>query len=306
MKDPRMKTHEMARNLGVVRNTAYEYEKKAKEQGILFSPQLRLKMYDDVKEYVYALSSDDAYFHFHRLQKDARTCYILFATGFIDLLIISSEKFSQQELQDLGEVKLKGSRSNYIYPTIPHYDYVTAMDKIEEFSKREFEKSILRVEYPERKVKWKEIDWELYKRLRYDLTKKYTELAKDVKMSYDGFRWSLKRILANTQVIVPYYPEGYSRYINFYFFIQSDYENLFKEIFSYIPCFTMFYKINNWILVCVRILPVDLIDRLFNVFYNLQDRGYLSKFNSTFPITYWYPDYPGIGPAPSPPPRGII
>jgi DNA-binding Lrp family transcriptional regulator len=290
MKDPRMKTHEMARNLGVVRNTAYEYEKRAKEQGILFSPQLRLKMYNDVKEYVYALSSDDAYFHFHQLQKDARTCYVLFATGFIDFLIISSEQFSQRELQDLGEVKLMGTRSNYIYPTIPSYDYETAIDKIEELSKGEFEKSVLQVEYPGRRVKWKEIDWKLYKLLKYDLTKKYTELARDVKMSYDGFRWSLRRILANSQVIVPYYPEGYSNYFRFYFMLQGEYEEMLIEMFSLISTCIPMYKVNDWILVYFNVYTLELADRFFGILFDLQDRGYIDRIKTAFPISYWHPD----------------
>jgi Mn-dependent DtxR family transcriptional regulator len=54
--EPRIKIYEIAQHLEIVRNTVYKRQKKATENGILFSPELRLKMYDDVKEYVYAVS----------------------------------------------------------------------------------------------------------------------------------------------------------------------------------------------------------------------------------------------------------
>jgi hypothetical protein len=122
------------------------------------------------------------------------------------------------------------------------------------------------------------------------MTKKYTELAKSVKMSYDGFRWSLKRILANTQIIVPYYPEGYSQYTRFLFIFQSNYEQMLLDMFSLVPCFTMMYKVKGWLLVHFRIQPSDLSDRFFSILYDLQDRGYINRIKTTFPITYWHPD----------------
>jgi hypothetical protein len=122
------------------------------------------------------------------------------------------------------------------------------------------------------------------------MTKKYTELAKSVKMSYDGFRWSLKRILANTQIIVPYYPEGYSQYTRFLFIFQSNYEQMLLDMFSLVPCFTMMYKVKDWLLVHFRIQPSDLSDRFFSILYDLQDRGYINRIKTTFPITYWHPD----------------
>lgn len=288
--EPRLKIYEIAQHLGVVRNTVYNRQKKALENGILFHPQLRLKMFEDVKEYVYVISSDNAYNAFHQLQGDDRVCYELFATGYFDLLLITSVPFSQKELERLGEVKLGGFRSNYVYPKVPNTDYLTAMDKIEDFTQRDFHPSEWAVEYPPKEVHWKEIDWKLFSLLRYDMTRKYTTLAKSVKMSFDGFRWSLKRILANTQIIVPYYPEGYSQYIHFLFMFQSTYEEMLLNLFSLVPCFSIQYKVEDWILVQFSILPLDLIDRFFNILYGLHRRGCIDRIKTTFPITYWYPD----------------
>jgi hypothetical protein len=164
------------------------------------------------------------------------------------------------------------------------------MSYIEDFAQKDFEPSHWIVEYPPRDIVWKRRDWELFSLLRYDMTKKYTELAKSVNMSYDGFRWSLRRILANTQVIVPYYPEGYSRYTHFLFIFKSSYEKMLLDLFSLTPCFTVLYKVESWILVQFSILPLNLTDQFFSVIYDLQDRGYIDRIKTFFPITYQYPD----------------
>lgn len=289
-KEPRIKVYEIAQHLGIVRNTVYKRQKKAADNGILFNPQLRLEMFENVKEYVYSISSDSAFRTFHQLQGDERVCYELFATGFFDLLLITSSPFSRRELESLGKVNLCGYRSNYVHPKIPDTDYVTALNNMERFARNDFEPSEWVVEYPPRKVEWKEIDWKLFSILRHDMTKKYTELARSVKMSYDGFRWSLKRILANTQVIVPYYPEGYSRYIHFLFMFQSRYEKMLLDLFSLVPCFTIQYKVKDWIFVQFSILPLNLADRFFSILYNLHERKYIDRIKTAFPIAYWHPD----------------
>ena len=204
--------------------------------------------------------------------------------------LVTSVPFSRKELECLGKIRLSGYRSNYVFPKIPDVDYVTAIAKIEEFAQKDFEPSKWCVEYPPRQVEWKEIDWKLFSLLRHDMTKRYTELAKSIKMSYDGFRWSLKRILANTQIIVPYYPEGYFRYVHFLFMFQSSYEKMLLNLFSLIPCFTIQYKVKEWVLVQFSILSLNVIDRFFSILYNLHERGYIDRIKTTFPITYWHPD----------------
>jgi DNA-binding Lrp family transcriptional regulator len=290
LENPRIKVYEIAQYLNVTRNTVYKRWKKAMENGILFNPQLRLKMVADVKEHVYVISSDTAFRTYNQFKKDSRLCYETFATGYIDLLFITSEPLPQRELTSLGTVVLDGTRSTYICPRVPATQYETAMSDIEDFAQQDFEPSHWIVEYPPRDIVWKRRDWELFSLLLYDMTKKYTELAKSIKMSYDGFRWSLRRILANTQVIVPYYPEGYSRYTRFLFMFQSKHEQMLIDLFSMVPCFTMLYKVKDWLLVHFRIVPYDLTDRFFNVIYGLQDRGYIDRIKTTFPITYQYPD----------------
>ena len=168
-------------------------------------------------------------------------------------------------------------------------DYITAMCQIEEFSKKEVEPSQWIVTYPPQTVEWKKIDWDLFPLLRYDVTKAYTELSKTTKMSYDGFRWSFKRILLNTQLIVPYFPEGYSNYTDYYFFIQSKYEHMLLDMFSLIPCCTMIHKVKDWLSICVHIPPLNLTDRLFSVLYDLQDRGYVNRIKMVYSITYSHP-----------------
>ncbi|MBU7013527.1 MAG: hypothetical protein HXS52_11110 [Theionarchaea archaeon] len=295
LKEPRLGVQEMARSLGTARNTVYRHVKYALENGILFNPQLRLKMFHDVKEYVYAVSSDSAHDTFQELkekniEEKNIVCYELFATGYIDLLIISDAPFSQKSKKELGDVRIEGSRSDFICPVVPAVDYPTALRQMEAYVRDDFQPSLWDVECLSRNVMWKPLDYELFSLLRYDLTMKYTILARSARMSFDGFRWSLERILANTQIVVPYYPEGYSHYIRFLFMFKSRYERLLIELFSFVPCCTTMYKVADWILVHFKILPLDLTDWFFSMLYNLQDSGYIDCIKTAVPILHWRPD----------------
>jgi hypothetical protein len=289
-KEPRITITDMAASLGISRNAATHHLNRALEEGILFNPQLRLLMSDTIKEYSYAISSDDAFNSFHKLQEDNRILYEIFGSGYADLLLTTTEPISWSELDELGKVMLWGERSNYICPKVPNTDYLSALSNIEDFSQKDFEKSQWDIPVTPWEIEWKEIDWKLYPLLRYDVTKTYTELAKKVEMSYDGFRWSFRRILTNTQLIVPFYPEGYFKYSDFFFFIQTKYEKMFIDMFSLMPCFTMINKVRDWLSISLHILPLNVTDRLFTVLYSLQDQGYLKKLKMVYSVTYWCPD----------------
>lgn len=289
LKEPRLSIQEMARSMGTARNTVYRHLNSALENGILFNPQLRLKMFHDVKEYVYAVSSNSAHETFQTLKDRTSVCYELFATGYIDLLMISDTPLSQRDMKELGDIRIEGSRSDFVYPVVPAVDYPTALHQIRRYIQRDFFPSRWRVEYPPRNVIWKDLDYELFSLLRYDMTTKYTVLARSARMSFDGFRWSLDRILANTQVVVPYYPEGYSHYMRFLLMFKSQYEEMLMELFSLVPCCTTLYKVADWILVHFKILPLDLTGQFFNILYSLQDSGYIDCIKTAVPILHWRP-----------------
>ena len=77
----RIQLHELTGLLGTVRNTAASYLEKGREDGIVFPPQLRLKMFEEVKEYVYALKVDDTFRTFDKLKFDQRICYEAMGKG---------------------------------------------------------------------------------------------------------------------------------------------------------------------------------------------------------------------------------
>jgi DNA-binding transcriptional ArsR family regulator len=88
---PRITITDIAKSLGVTRNTVSHHLNRALKEGILFNPQLKLLMTENVKEYFYALSSDNAFRAFHQLQKDKRIKYEIFTSGYADLLLTTSE-----------------------------------------------------------------------------------------------------------------------------------------------------------------------------------------------------------------------
>jgi hypothetical protein len=52
----------------------------------------------------------------------------------------------------------------------------------------------------------------------------------------------------------------------------------------------MIHKVKDWLSIYLHVLPLNLTDRLFTVFYDLQDRGYVDKIKMAYSVTYWHPD----------------
>ncbi|KYK36932.1 MAG: hypothetical protein AYK19_07805 [Theionarchaea archaeon DG-70-1] len=286
--NPRLRLYELAEYLGTVRNTAAEYRKMAYENQILFPPQLRLKMFSDVKEYACAFKADDAFRVFEQLKSDPRVCYQVLCKGRLDLLVITSFPFSVKEVA-ASELIFRGARSDYIVPYVSDIDGKTALNLMMEKVEESPSPSKWEVTYPRREIFWTNHEWDLFQLLRHNASRPYTELASRIPLHYDTFSSSLERIFANTILFVPYYPKGYESYMSWILIFKSNYEQLLIDMLSCQPCTTVLYKVADWFVADVKV-ETNLAGHYLRLLYGLEDTGIIDMFDVACAALYWQPD----------------
>jgi hypothetical protein len=285
--DFRIKLHGLTDSLGVVRNTAARYVENGRKKRIVFPPQLRLEMFAEVKEYVYALKVSDAFRTFEKLKTDRRICYEVMGKGIFDLFFMASVPFDLNEIP-VREVILEGTRSSYIVPFIPDIDSRVSLTWMQEKIGQNPPTSTWEVTCPPRDVIWTNREWDIFQLLRYNASAKYSEIATRIPMHTVTFARSLERITANTLCYVPYYPKGEESYVKWILMFRSKYEHLLIDVLSCFPCTTVMYKVADWLVAHVKV-EVDLSEDYLCFFYEMENQGYVDVFDMACPAVYWHP-----------------
>lgn len=284
----RIKLHELADSLGVVRNTASSYLGRAYHNGIVFPPQLRLKMFSEVKEHVYALKVHDEFRTYEALKSNPHIFSMEVGKGIFDLLIIMSLPLDLEEIP-VREVVFSGERSDYIIPFVPDIDSRTSLEWMKKRGKEPPMPSSLEVTYRGREIIWSNRDWDIFQQLRYDASRTYTEIARKIPLHSDTFAGSLDRILANTIWYVPYYPKGHESYMSWTLIFKSEYELFLIDLLSCLPCTTVLYKVAGWLVAHVKV-DGRYSGSFLRFFSQLEDQRYIDTFDMGFPAVYWHPD----------------
>ncbi len=284
----RIKLHELADYLHVVRNTTSDYLKKAYENEMIFPPQLRLKMFAEVKEYVYALKVHDGFRVYENLKISPHIFNMEAGKGIFNLFMITSLPLNLEDIP-VKEVVFEGVRSDYVIPFIPDIDSRTSLEWMKKRGEKTPSPSILEVTYPHRDIIWNNREWDIFQLLRYNASKTHTEIAKKISLHSDTFAESLRRILANTINYVPYYQKGHGSYMSWTLIFQSDYEHFLIDLLSCFPCTTVIYKVTDWLVAHVKV-DAHYSGSYLRLFCQLEDRKYINTFDMAFPAMHWHPD----------------
>lgn len=286
--DPRLYYDRGAERCGTARNTFTKYWEKGLEDEVFFPPQIRLQMYEDMKEYIYLVQSDSVHMLYEYYLSHPNVIYIAYTMGKFDLLIQTSKPLEM--IPD--NTVLHGCRSNYMYPETPYYSFDTAFNKIDALLRRTHEPSCLQVLYPKKpEIKGESYGWQIYPWLKYNLRPNYSSVAKRLGISFTSFYKGFEYLLQVSTVLLPYYPLGFRQYSQHFLVFWSDYENLLCELFGYLPCHASFTKIGNALLMYVSIQRDGVSqDRFFHLCYDLLKLGFVKKSWAATPAFHWKPD----------------
>lgn len=255
---------------------------------VFFPPQIRLKMYENKKEYIYLVQSNSVSELYDYYQTHPNVVYLAYALGKFDLVIQTDRPL---EIVPNNTISY-GSRSNYIYPETPYCEFDTALDRIEAVLDQQREPSRLAVEYPkEPEISGSTYGMQIFPYLKYNLRPNYTSIVKELGISFTSFYKGFEYLLNVSTCLLPYYPLGFLQYVQHYFVFWTDYEDLLCEIFGYLPCHVSITKIGDALFIYASILRDGMSKyRFFHLCYNLLKQGYVNKFWTATPVFHWRPD----------------
>jgi hypothetical protein len=289
--DPRLLYREVAKECNSCRNTISKYWEEGLENKVFFPPQLRLNMYENRKEYIYFIQSDSAHKLFYYFKNHPDLVYVVFCSGKFDIFLQLSAPLDVLPDRTL----FYGSRGNYIHPAIPLCSYEFALLEMEAASNTEVEPSKIPVEYPPEppEVGSSHYGWMIFPYIKYDLKITYTSIVKTLHISYESFHKGLDYLMNISTKLLPFYPLGFSSYSQYFFVFWSDYEEFLCKLFSYLPCHTSIFKVNDALVMLVSIEKGERFsERVFYLCSKLQESGFINRFWSSRPIFYWRPDPP--------------
>jgi hypothetical protein len=292
LREPRLFSGTAAQRCSVSRNTFSKYWKMGLEDEIFFPPQIRLKVYEKRREYIYLIQSDSAHDLYEHFKKHPDTVYIAYTSGKFDILLQTKKKLDVPPDRTL----FSGCRGNYIFPETPLCSYEKALDRMEALLSQDHDPSRIAVEYPEEPPEKgsSHYGWMIFPYIKYNLRTGYTPIVKELRISFDSFYKGINYLLNISTVLLPYYPLGFRLYSQQFFVFWSDYEDLLCKSFGHLPCHTSITKADDALFMYVSIEKGLLEKRLLQFCFKMSDLGYIDRFWSSIPIYHWTPSERGL------------
>ncbi len=285
VQDERASLTSMSRKLGLARNTITSHYNYMIENQILFPPSMRLKMFDDLREYAYFLTFEKPMRVFQELETHPHVVFLSLLSGAFDLVVIADAPLRFESHLGLKKCILEGPRGDYSFTHVSRTTYEKAFNDIKTtVLESELEPFVLPMEFPPREIMWTDLEWRLYYDLKYDMRRTFTQIVKKHKVSKWLFYQSYERVKENCIITVPFYPKGVSNYFTFYITLKTAYENLLSDIFLKIPCSGATFKVGDYLVAWINIIRTFPYNEFFGFLNWMEDHSIIEDMMYAFPI----------------------
>jgi hypothetical protein len=248
---PRIHVNDLISILGT--STAGKILKKAHEQQIIIGPEIRKRSYNNLREYMYFITSKDPESEYLQYRKDPRVSYHALMIGFCDLWLISKEKIEIE-----GNVILEGYRSDYYMSYAHDHPWEKALEimkrKIDAFNPESYQRKIYIQTHLDELIEWDEIDETLYRYFKHDLRKPFTSVMKEHEIPRRKIFQFLENLPETCTIATSYYPATLRAYDPYLFMFETDYEDFIVELFSELPTSVSFFKVSDKLFVLSHVL----------------------------------------------------
>lgn len=234
--NPRIHVHEISKNLRLPRNTVASYLDSMYELEMLFGPELRLKYYQGLNEYMYLVKFDDPYAAFDELQQDTKIIYCSMFLGDWNMMIMSDRDYDPSYITGFEYLLYKGERRDTVTPKVALRDWKPAFQRMKiqasEFDPNGAQESNLVSCGP---PAWDDEEWKLFYEYKYDFRKKVTPVLRRNLISSDKFYHWIKDLHNHVDVNLRFYPDGYGNYTHFGFLFRTKYPKAVISLLSNLP-----------------------------------------------------------------------
>ncbi len=292
LQDERISLTSLARKLSLARNTVTSHFTYMLTNEIILPPSMRLKMFDDLREYVYFLAFEKPMRVYQELENTPEVSFCSLTSGAFDMVVIAESPLVFESHPNFKECLLQGPRSDIFFP--PHISrdsYEEAFSKIRtHLQTEELKASPLPMEFPHREVIWTELEWELFYDLKYNMRRTFTEIVKRHGISKWSFYKSYERIKENCIKLLSFYPKKRSNYSDFYFIFKTDYQESLKDLFLQFPCSSMIWQVDTRLVAWINILRTFPFKEFFGLLHWMDDHGITEDMVYALPV-YSYKKY---------------
>lgn len=285
LQDERISLANMSRNLGLARNTVTSHYNYMMMAEILRSPSMRLKMFEDLREYVYFLNFERPLRVYEELVHHPSVVFHCLASGAFDMIVIADSPLDFESHPQFKECLLQGARGDYYVSHVPRGIYEDAFQKIKKtIEEGNLQRSRISVEFPKRDIMWTELEWKLFYDLKFDMRRTFTDIVKKHKISKWLFYQSYERIKKNCFTVIPFYPSKHKNYSDFYFILKTSHEESLMNLFMELPCSSMFFKVGDYLGTWINVINTFPFKGFFELFHLMDDNGIAEDISYALPV----------------------
>lgn len=262
----------MSKNLGLARNTVTSHFNYMMEHEILLPPSLRLKMFEDLREYVYLMNFEKPVRVYQELENNPRIVYHNLTSGAFNMVAITDSPVDFESHPHFKECILQGPRNDCLYTHVSRDTYEDAFGEIKKtLEEGNLTCGMLPIEHVPRTIIWTELEWKLFYDLKHNVRRTFTEIVKNHGISKYLFYQSYERIKKNCIKIVSFFPEKRLNYSDFYFIFKTDYEKSLIDLFTLLPCSNMFCHVGDCTVAWINIPRTFSFKEFFGLLYWMDD-----------------------------------
>ncbi len=289
-RNPRITYKSISNKLNVHEKTASRIMNTMFEQGIITNPQVRIRSYANVREYIYFMDVENKLKVYHDFKKEKSVLYTGVLIGSPNIWVVSDRPLK------IENPVYEGIRSDYCVAEPSRMEWnksIARMRQVVEQVPLQLSESPLRFHLDE-ELSWDYEDDILYREFKYDLRKFYKPLMRKYRISSRKIQTWLKRLTETCTVFTRYFPDGINLYDPYLFFIRTEYEKALVDLFGLLPTSTLYFKVGDVLII----EPYLRSDYLRGNYYHrtqipsmlevLKEKGYITDYNYVLEeYSYW-------------------
>lgn len=275
---PRVEIYEISRALGIYRKSVSRALQEMIDQQIMVGPSLRPKPIKGSPKIYYILDFEDPFRAYNRLWHDKRIFYTGVVFGDFPIIVGGEPDIDFEKYPGLKKVVYAGERGEMYTPKASALTWEECASRLlKEIEKSDSWKKSTWVSEPV-DIPWDHQEWKFYEEFGKDIRRRVAPLVREQEVSFRKFYEWLDTLHLYTTTNVWFYPEGYTSYTTYTFLFRTEYEHAIRDLFSFFPTTSMFFKVGGYLLCMLYIRTDPLIVSLSQAIYTLKERGIIKDF----------------------------
>jgi len=291
LEDPRVPKSAIAKKFRVNYKTAAAWWDSLIQKNIIHPPILKRKSFLNFREYYCFMNVEDPHDLYLNLQNKQGIVYHNVQTGFANFQIVSKTPLSLK-----GDTVLSGPRSDFYVSIPPDCSFEKSIDMIrKKIQSPDFDIEVTPsplVYHDEEYPLWDDDDEKIYEELRSDLRKSFADVLKKTGTYKDKIMTWIRTRDDFGQTITMYFPEGLNTYQPTVFCVESEYDSVLIDLFSWLPASTVFYRVEDKLLISFY-LPYNLEGRYIvrEVLSTLRKKELVTNYTNSI-VEYYFRSEP--------------